>query len=187
MPKCPICKKTDLQLIQHDNQPPVSECSTCGGMWVRANEYASWLKTQTPGKYDLTNAEEASKRFPITDSHQAAICPDCGHFLRKYKVSSNFDFQLDRCNNCNGVWLDKNEWQVLQATDLQDEINKIFTQPWQKQILDEITARKFEAMYLERFGESDYAKIKEVRNWLQEHPNRNILIAYLLDKDPYSA
>jgi hypothetical protein len=41
-------------------------------------------------------------------------------------------------------------------------------------------------MYLERFGESDYQKIKEIRGWLQEHPNRNNLIAFLLDKDPFS-
>ncbi len=80
MAKCPICKATDLHLVHHDNQPPVSECSTCGGMWLRANEYAQWLKTQTPGKFNLANAKEASKRFSITDLNQAGICPDCGHF-----------------------------------------------------------------------------------------------------------
>ncbi len=44
----------------------------------------------------------------------------------------------------------------------------------------------FEAIYTERFGLDDYAKIKAIREWLQTHPNWNMLIAYLLDKDPYS-
>lgn len=186
MTKCPMCKQAELHLIHHDDQPPVSECSACGGAWLRANEYARWLKTQTPGKYDLADSTDASRRYPVIDSNQAAVCPDCGHFLRKYKVASTIDFQLDRCSNCNGAWLDKNEWQVLHAAGLHDEIHFIFTQPWQKHIQNEVAARKFETIYLERFGEEDYARIKELRRWLQEHPNRNMLIAYLLDKNPYS-
>lgn len=186
MTKCPICKSIDLQVCYHDDQPPVSECSSCGGTWLRANEYAQWLKTQTPGKYNLSASQEASQRFPVTDSMLAAVCPDCGHFLRKYRVASSMDFQLDRCSNCNGVWLDHNEWQILQAADLHDEINQIFTQPWQKHIQDELAAKRLEAIYLEKFGESDYTKIKAIREWLLASPNRNMLIAYLVDKDPYA-
>lgn len=187
MTLCPACKKSDLQAVHQDDQPPMSVCSSCGGAWLRANEYALWLKTQMPGKYDLVKTEDASKRLPPTDSNQAIICPDCGHFLRRYNVVSNINFHLDRCHNCNGVWLDRNEWEVLKAGDLQDEINEIFTQPWQKHIQDEIVAQKFDAMYLERFGENDYEKIKEIRTWLQERPNRNMLMAFLTDRDPYSA
>jgi hypothetical protein len=82
--------------------------------------------------------------------------------------------------------LDKNEWESLKAADLHDEINQFFTKPWQQNIQSKEIASKFDAMYLERFGESDYQKIKEIRGWLQEHPNRNNLIAFLLDKDPFS-
>ena len=93
---------------------------------------------------------------------------------------------MDRCNNCNGVWLDKNEWESLKAADLHDEINKVFTKPWQQHIDDETSASKLDSMYLKKFGESDYQKIKEIRKWLQDNPNRNVLIAFLLDKDPFS-
>ena len=184
---CPMCKQAQLKLSHHEDQPPVSECHACGGAWLRANEYARWLQTQTPGKYRLERAEDAVQRNPVMESNKAAVCPDCGHFLRKYRVASNIHFHLDRCGNCNGVWLDRNEWQVLKSVDLQDEINQVFTQPWQKQIEDEISAQKFEKIYQERFGSEDYQKVREIRNWLEEHPNRNALIAYLLDKDPYSA
>ncbi len=187
MTACPKCKTASLHLVHRDDQPPVSECRTCGGMWLRANEYTRWLRTQTPGQFDLKEAEKASERFRVTDSERVAVCPDCGHLLRRYKVASNIDFELERCSNCNGVWLDKNEWEVLEAAGLHDEINQVFTQPWQKHIQDEQAALRLDRMYRERFGELDYEKVKGMREWLQGHPNRNMLIAYLLDKDPYSA
>ncbi len=48
------------------------------------------------------------------------------------------------------------------------------------------TVYLFEAIYTERFGPDDYAKVKAIREWLQTQSNRNMLIAYLLEKDPYS-
>ena len=85
------------------------------------------------------------------------------------------------------MWLDQNEWEALKAADLHDEINKILTQPWQRHIDDETTFSRYDGMYRERFGADDYEKIKEIRKWLAEHPNRNSLIAFLLDKNPYSS
>lgn len=46
---------------------------------------------------------------------------------------------------------------------------------------------KLNALYREKFGESDYEKIKQVRAWLEANPNRNTLLAYLMDEDPYLA
>jgi Zn-finger nucleic acid-binding protein len=186
MAKCPVCKTVNLEPAQFENSLPILNCGSCGGSWLRANEYSLWLKSQKPGTFDESKAREAGKYFPVSESNKAAICPDCGHLLRKYKVGAKVDFHLDRCNNCNGVWFDNNEWVSLKAGDLHDEINKVFTKPWQQHIDDEMTAGKLDSMYLQKFGESDYRKIKEIREWLQEHPNRNTLIAFLLDKDPFS-
>jgi len=182
-----MCKCATLQPTTYEEYLPVNECQSCGGAWLRANEYTIWLRTQTPGTYDLTGIDGLQISQQITDSSQAAFCPDCGHFLRSYNVGSKVDFHLDRCNNCNGVWLDKNEWGGLKAADLHDEVNRIFTKPWQKQIQEEETADKLDGMYLERFGEDDYRKIKEIRAWLKTNPNRNTLLAYLIDEDPYKA
>ncbi|MBN1429590.1 MAG: zf-TFIIB domain-containing protein [Anaerolineae bacterium] len=185
MAKCPLCENTDLQATHFENILPVMECRSCGGSWLRANEYTLWLKSQKPGTFDESKAVEASERLPVVESNKAAICPDCGHFLRKYRVGSKLVFQLDRCNNCNGVWLDRNEWESLKLADLHDEINQIFTQPWQKRIQDEIAAGKLDMMYMKKFGEDDYKKVKEIRKWIWENANRSPLLAFLLDKDPY--
>jgi hypothetical protein len=42
-----------------------------------------------------------------------------------------------------------------------------------------------EAIYLLKFGAQDYEKIQQVRAWLQEHPQRNMLLAFLQAEDPY--
>jgi len=186
MAKCPACKNVVLDISNLENSLPVMTCNSCGGSWLRANEYTIWLKSQKPGSFDEAKTKEASKRFPVVESNKAAVCPDCGRFLRKFKIGAKVDFHLDRCHNCNGIWLDKNEWESLKVADLHDEINQFFTKSWQQDIQEKETASKFDTMFLEKFGESDYQKIKEVREWLQENPNRNNLIAFLLDKDPFS-
>jgi len=186
MAKCPFCKNIVLQPTQLENSLPVLECNSCSGTWIRANDYSIWLKSQKPGNFDESKNKEASSRFPVTEANKAAVCPDCGHFLRKYKIGSSIDFHLDRCNSCNGVWLERNEWQILKMVDLHDEINQMFTKPWQQHIRDEVAAKKLDVMYLEKFGEDDYKKIKEIRIWLQDNPNYNALIAFLLEKEPFS-
>lgn len=183
---CPVCKTTALQPSLLDGDLPVNTCENCGGAWVRANEYSIWLKSQTPGKYNLAQAKPDPAR-PVSDLDHAALCPDCGYFLRKYKASSMYKFELERCNHCNGVWLDKNEWHSLKQADLHDELHQVFTAPWQKRVQDDILAQKFDDLYRQRFGDADYEKIKEIRAWLQENPNRNTLLAFLMDQNPYTA
>jgi len=186
MATCPVCNNIVLQSTQLENSLPVLVCDSCGGTWIRANEYTLWLKSQKPGSFDMSRTKEASSRFPITESNKAAICPDCRHFLRRYKIGASIDFHLDRCSSCNGVWLDRNEWQSLKMADLHDEINQMFTKPWQQNIQNEMEAKQLDSMYLEKFGEADYKKIKEIRKWLWDNPNHHALIAFLLDKEPFS-
>jgi Zn-finger nucleic acid-binding protein len=187
MAKCPVCKNVLLEPAQLEGSLPVMKCNACGGAWLRANEYTIWLRSQSPVGIREETTRKISKRSPVVEANKAAICPDCGHLLRKFKVGSKVDFHLDRCNNCNGVWFDQDEWQVLILADLHDEISKIFTAPWQKQIQDELTAGMFDAIYRERFGAEDYEKIKVLREWLEANPNRGALLAFLQDRDPYSA
>ena len=187
MTKCPMCKKAELRLSTYEENLPVNECPVCGGAWLRANEYAVWLTTQTPGSYELEGIEELTISRQVSDSHQAAFCPDCGHFLRSYRVESGIGFHVDRCNHCNGVWLDRNEWQALKAAGLHDEINQFFTRPWQRKVQDQKTAERLDAIYAQRFGDEDYRRVKEIRDWLAGHRNRNTLLAFLMDEDPYKA
>ena len=186
MANCPACKHVSLVMTNIEDGLPVLTCSVCHGSWLRANEYARWLKSQSPGTFAEDQTKDASERFAIVESNKAITCPDCGRFLRKYRIGATVDFHIDRCNHCNGVWLEANEWQALKAGDLHDEVNQFFTKPWQDSIQSKATAATLDAIYLQRFGATDYQKIRQMRDWLKEHPNRNMLIAFMLDQDPYA-
>jgi Zn-finger nucleic acid-binding protein len=180
--KCPVCKETELSRSFLETGLPAYECGQCDGIWVSANEYLAWQRTQA-----ATSTEEVSldTPLPISDTRVAILCPDCDHILRRYKISPDLEFHLNRCGHCNGVWFDQNEWQMLKSRNLHHQVNTFFTEPWQRKLREEEMRRRFEKMYREKFGAEDYARIKEIRAWLVEHSQGMSLLAYLTDQDPY--
>ncbi|NCC62740.1 MAG: hypothetical protein EOM12_17810 [Verrucomicrobiae bacterium] len=83
-------------------------------------------------------------------------------------------------------WLDKNEWEALKAKNLHDELYKVFSTKWQHQIREDHLREKLNQVYIKRFGEDVYKKLIDVREWIQAHPQKAALMAYLADDDPYS-
>ncbi len=185
MKPCPICTQP-LQLTFLQDELPVHACAQGHGLWLTPNEYLLWLRTQLQYQQIMpTSLEiEAPASVPVTESEKAKICPDCGRLLRRYKVWPDIQFFLDRCNTCNGVWFDQNEWDILKEHKVHDEINLIFTQPWQEKIRELESRHFFEKMYRDRFGD-EYAEVKRIRAWLDAHPLRTTVLAFLLDDDPY--
>jgi Zn-finger nucleic acid-binding protein len=161
---------------------PAYGCGQCNGIWLSTNEYLAWLRTQAN-----VSSEElpVDTPLPISDTKLAILCPDCGHILRRYKISPDLEFHLNRCGHCNGVWFDRDEWQTLKLHNLHHQVNMFFTDPWQQKLREEEMRRRFDKMYLDKFGAENYARIKDIRAWLAEHPQGSSLLAYLTDKDPY--
>ena len=182
MRKCPVCKTAELSQQFLEDGLPAYQCHNCSGLWISADEYVSWVKTQSHQPVDEIDIHTP---MPKSDAKRALICPECGHILHGYKIWPDIDFQLDRCENCNGVWFDRDEWAALKAHGLHDQVNLFFTEPWQHKLRPEETRRRFERMYLDRFGPEDYAEIKRIRAWLKQHPHGANLLAYLTDEDPY--
>ena len=122
--------------------------------------------------------------MPTWDTLELKLCPECGHILARYRVLPNVRFYIDHCGHCNGAWLDKNKWEVLVAHNLHDKVNELFTQPWQTKVRQEAHAM-LDKLYMDKFGAEDYARIKEIGNWLRPHPYRAMLVAFLQANDPY--
>jgi Zn-finger nucleic acid-binding protein len=180
--QCPICKNNQLQENEIISHLKAFSCTTCNGNWVRFEDYDTWnkptLQTDTPIKLN-------KEYTPVYDSKQANLCPDCGRILIKYKVHNDINFFVDHCGNCNGVWLDKNEWECLITNNLHHLMNSFFTKPWQNNLRDGIAKERFEKQYIDKFGQQDYEKLKNIKIWLDNNENKGSMIAYLLDKDPY--
>lgn len=181
---CPVCKRVRLQRIDLQHALPGHQCERCTGIWISARYYWKWLR-QHEGLLPPVNAVETP--IPIEKKGQARLCPECGRLLRRYKIWPDIPFYLDRCGHCTSVWFDKDEWAAIQSRGLQDQVHMFFSDIWQDRLRAEEQRRRLEKMYHERFGEEDYARIKEIRAWLAEHPQGGALLAYLNSKDPYRA
>ena len=93
-----------------------------------SNVYLTWRRTL--GREFLAQRVERSRSI-LMEVKELKLCPDCGHIMARYKIFPDTAFYIDRCRNCNGIWLDQNEWDVLIDRNLHDNLNEFFTRPWQ--------------------------------------------------------
>jgi len=180
---CPVCKTFVLETVTLDDGLPAYRCPNCTGVWLNGNEYLRWVMAR-PNL--LPAAEITDAPIPTVDADTVKLCPDCGHMLRRFRVIPNVQFWLDRCGHCHGVWLDRQEWDALVARSLHDKVNQFFTQPWQTHMQRAESTARFEQLYRDKFGDADYARLRELDAWLRPHPQRAMLLAYLQSNDPYA-
>ncbi len=174
---CPVCKNCSLRAQEIDPGLTSSHCPDCGGRWIASYQYWKWR--EKTGKSLAEKPTEAGIKPPVKDSAAAKLCPECGHFLRRFPVGHGIEFTLDRCGNCGGTWFDANEWETLKSRNLHDDVHKIFSEIWQKQIRDEAHQATMETFYRQKFGDDGYQKAKSMKAWIQSHPHQAELRAFL--------
>lgn len=177
---------TRQQIIQQasfiDQQFRAHTCNNCGGNWILVEDYVSW-KERNP-QYCFTDATVTED---VADSQHALLCPVSGVIMRKLRITKDSSHRLDYSAPVGGVWLDKGEWELLKSAGLAGSLNGILTEQWQNKIREQKAEETFTQLYISKFGEDDYQKIKTLREWLQQHPKKADLRSYLLADDPYSA
>ncbi len=180
--KCPVCKIDSLSGISLVENLPANQCSNCGGVWVPSNAYLAWKRAKGD---DVSEKAGSIHIDPSWEVDEIKLCPSSGHILARYKIFPDTEFYLDRCKDCNGIWFDKKEWDVLVDRNLHDNLNDFFTRSWQDNLRAVETKKNMENIYLLKFGADDYQHIQEVRVWLEDHPKRGMLLAFLQADDPY--
>ncbi|MDP5032792.1 MAG: zf-TFIIB domain-containing protein [Paraglaciecola sp.] len=180
--QCTSCKQGELQVSFIDQQFRCHTCNNCGGNWILVEDYVSW-KERYP-EYQFT---EAAVLDEAEDSSRALLCPVSGVIMRKLRISKDTSHRLDYSAPVGGVWLDKGEWDLIKAAGLAGSLNVLLTEQWQNKLREQRAKDTFTQLYLSKFGEDDYQKIKACRDWLHAHPKKADLRSYLLAEDPYSA
>lgn len=180
--KCPVCKENTLGEIALLKGLPANQCSNCNGVFIPSNAYLAWWKTLGTV---LPVKEGAIDIDPSWEVRELKFCASCGHIMARYKIFPDTDFYIDRCRNCNGIWLDQHEWDVLIDRNLHDQLNEVFTRPWQDHLHAAETRNHLDVIYLEKLGAEDYDQVRQIREWMQEHPRRGMLLAFLQADDPY--
>ena len=179
--QCAICQTATLTPVQLDPTLPAQTCASCGGTWIASTAYWSWLEQRRGAAPEPPPAEP----LDVADVARAKRCPGCGYLLLSYPIAVGIPLHLDQCGHCNSFWLDRDEWAALRAAGLHDKLHKIAGEPWQRELRQERHRRAMRAIYAERFGADDYAEVQRVKAWLDAHPARSMLLAYLADADPY--
>jgi Zn-finger nucleic acid-binding protein len=179
--KCTSCVTGELQPSFIEGQFRAHNCSHCGGDWILIEDYIAW-KERNP---QFNFSEDVTGN--VEDSKSALLCPVSGLIMRKLRLSEKTTHRIDYSASVGGVWLDKGEWQLLKEQGLAGSLNSVLTSHWQRNIRMNSAKDNFAAIYTDKFGHEDYQKVKALREWLVEQPNKTDLRAYLLAEDPYSA
>lgn len=181
--KCTVCRQGQLVPSFLDALFRCHTCDHCGGNWILIEDYVAWLERNPDYPFAETTVEPAA----ASEASRALICPVTGMLMSKFHIRSNNSHKLDYSTHVGGVWLDRGEWELLKAEGLAGCLNVLVTEPWQQKVRADQARTTFANLYRTRLGEADYAKAQEIRAWLQNHPRKAELRAYLLAQDPYSA
>jgi Zn-finger nucleic acid-binding protein len=179
---CPVCKKESLGDTTLVENLPANRCAECQGVWIDSNAFLAWRRAR---EEELPQKEGSMQIDPSWESNEIKLCPNCGRILGRFKVLPGEPLFINRCHTCNGMWFDHHEWSALVDRNLHDNLNEFFTRVWQQRIRTEETRAHLDHLYLEKFGEADYARIRETRAWLEGHERRGMLLAFLQSDDPY--
>ena len=180
---CPVCQNSS-PLAPEALEPHLTawHCAGCGGHWIRLADYWRWRAQAKVESRGTPEALDSGAPAPDSDTDTFGIkrCPDCQYVLGRFIVGRNVPFALDRCRNCSGAWLDRDEWATLKRRGLHDDLHLIFSDEWQKGARLEEQRRVAEARLRRRFGSGDYARVREVKGWLDDHPKRSELLAFII-------
>lgn len=173
--KCPRCTTIDLKPTMIEEYLPAMACGNCAGSLVSLLYYRHWAETQKPAE----SAPAAATEVETDDARTALRCPKCSRIMTKYKVSGAVSNRLDVCPSCDEAWLDKGEWELLEALQLSHMMPAIFTEAWQRKIRNELTEETRRGILVRTIGAEDAAKVEEFRKWLAGSKSKTDILVYL--------
>ena len=171
----------EAALVRTELEPGLEAflCPKSGGQWIPLQSYYIWQERSVsrtrplPPDYEPQAAADALQR--------ALICQESGCIMVRYRVGNGLDFQIDRSPKTGGVWLDSGEWDALKSKGLHEELHLIFSAPYQRRLRTELSSAQLQDRFRQRIGEKDFERAQEVKVWLEQHPKRRDILAYLLE------
>lgn len=97
---CPKCNEESLWAFDYEGIE-VDFCDTCKGIWLDEGELASYVELSK----DIPDLETAMETARETEMP----CPKCSGFLHELEYAEGAGIFIDRCNTCNGIFLDAGE------------------------------------------------------------------------------
>lgn len=182
--KCPRCKSRDLRPTMIEENLPAMACEECQGSLVSLLYYRHWAETQKPAAGAATDeadqlASDTSASIETADTTTAVMCPKCARVMMKYRITGCVANRLDVCRLCDESWLDRGEWELLEALQLSHQMPAIFTEEWQKRIRRELTEEARRSMLVRAIGERAVEQVDKFREWLARSKHKPEVMSYL--------
>lgn len=112
--KCPKCQtQTMVTKTIKKFQHPLDECTDCKGLFFDRGELNALLGKRTEKIFSIPS-------FALKQNK--CLCPKCLQPLFEFCYPGTMTL-IDACKSCNGVWLDKQEWDEINVA--RDIANKI--------------------------------------------------------------
>jgi Zn-finger nucleic acid-binding protein len=176
MALCPQCDESVLVHTMLTENLAAYSCGKCLGTLVSLVSYRAWRDHSARG--ELAKTETAAMDVDPPDSIGAIKCPKCRSLMSKYRISSEKANRLDYCPNCEEVWLDDGEWQLVESLVNTGELTRVFTQAWQYAVRSGISHAMEEQRLRELLG-SEYGRVAEFAEWLQKQDAKQEILARL--------
>ena len=106
-------------------------------------------------------------------------CPKCSRIMTKYKLTGGVANRLDVCGLCDEAWLDRGEWELLEALQLSLNLPAVFTEQWQRRIRHELSEETRRSILKRTIGEAGAERVEGFRAWLNEQRHKPDVMAYL--------
>jgi Zn-finger nucleic acid-binding protein len=218
MQTCPSCKTARLQAADLEPGLKARLCPHCRGHWIPFADYLPWIEAGASIADPTRGADEPSELFAAADQNgiqaggvgaptsppmagptqpvtpaaaKVRLCPECGRFLRRYQLGLGIEFEVERCGGCAGVWCDRGKWPRLKAAGAHARLHLLFSDSWQAKLKDEQIRKRQEDRVRSILGEADHSRAREFKVWVDSHPHRATLRAFLAedfdDKPPPSS
>jgi len=169
---CPKCINHTLKSTQLDNGLISLSCDHCYGSLLSMPNYLEWIQQQT------TIELEPDTDIKLDNTCTALQCPQCSGLMTKYLISTHSDNRLDICFRCYETWLDCGEWQLLKFLNILNQLPKIFTDYWQKNIHSSISKDIQKLRDQKKFGQH-HNDIQQFKHWLDHYHKRDDVLLYL--------
>ncbi|HYJ80851.1 MAG TPA: zf-TFIIB domain-containing protein [Longimicrobiaceae bacterium] len=174
---CPVCQPSrTLRLTTLENALPARVCPGCEGNWIRSEDYRTWRGRQAA---DLPMRPASGPAEPAADPPGFRRCPEDQRILARLRVGHGVPFTFEFCRGCEGMWFDRGEWAALVERNLHDDLLQMVFDDWQEAAARSQKGEDREDRFRRQLGEEDYEWVREIKAWLDRHPRRSELYAYL--------
>ncbi len=112
---CPICVKP-MKPASYEGCS-IHTCEGCGGEFVAGESLTAIVRVRQERFPESIVAEVATRvpEFGVFCEARGLACPACENPMRTLNYSGDSGVCVDRCERCNGIWLDHEELEKVQA------------------------------------------------------------------------